>query len=228
MATLSLTEYLPPGAHLSPWGGPVSGDYLYVHCRPNGVPFYVGKGRGPRGGSLTKSRNKRHRDIVGHYGQENILIFFALAPGESVAFAWEVYAIRSMKAAGVALANFNEGGEGSTNPNSEVRAKMAAAKLGRRLSEEHRAKISAAHKGKQKSARHLAAIGAALKGRAPSEAAIRRSADLRRGVKQSPEEVEKRVAPLRGRKRPPEFCRLMSELAQARRASIGQTPRGAP
>ena len=226
--TRELAGLLPHGAVLLPWDGPVAGDYLYLHCRPNGVPFYVGKGRGARAASFTKSRNKHHRDVVGHYGPESILILFALAPDEATAFAWEIEAIRKLRAAEVALANYNEGGEGSTNPSLEARAKMAAAKAGRQLSEEHRAKISAAHMGKQKTAKHLAAIGAALKGKRPSEAATLRSADLRRGVKQCPEAVEKRVAPLRGRKRPAEFRQLMSEVAKARIARGVPMPRRTP
>jgi hypothetical protein len=72
---------------------------------------------------------------------------------------------------GAMLTNSTAGGIGPGNPTEETRAKMRAAKLGRRISDAQRAKQSASMKGRTKpprSAEHIAKIAAARAGQAPS------------------------------------------------------------
>jgi hypothetical protein len=125
--------------------------------------------------------------------------------------------IVELKWAGHKLSNFNDGGEGSANPALHVRAKMAAAKLGKPIPEERKRRISLALAGKPKSPAHVANVAAALKGRPPSAANRFSVLAASLGRRQTQEEKDKRAASNRGKKRSSEFCALMSRLAIARR-----------
>lgn len=48
--------------------------YVYAHLKPDGTPFYVGKGCNGRSREFSCGRNKFHKNIVNKYGKENILI----------------------------------------------------------------------------------------------------------------------------------------------------------
>lgn len=52
--------------------------YTYLHCKPNGAPFYVGKGCRSTGGERShkfSGRNKHHQNIVAKHGKNNIKIY---------------------------------------------------------------------------------------------------------------------------------------------------------
>jgi len=78
--------------------------------------------------------------------------------------------------------NLKVGGESHRYAES-TKQKMRAAKLGKKLTEEHKRKI-----------------GESGKGRIRSQEAIRKSADASRGRKKTPEEIEKQRAKMIGRK----------------------------
>lgn len=149
--------------------------YIYLHCKPDGTPFYVGKGCNGRGHSkrshdLKRSRNAHHRAVVEKYGAENIGIFVFPCESEHQALKDEISTIRQLRAEGFRLANATDGGEGSSGllPNAETRAKMSAKRKGVKRSPETVAKMKAAgicfkpgdkgFAGKSHTAEHLARL----------------------------------------------------------------------
>lgn len=122
--------------------------YTYLHCKPNGDPFYVGKGKGVRSNNF-KQRSAYHKRIVAKYGRENIQIFVFPCDSEEQAFADEVQQIAQLRREGYELCNATDGGEGTCGQvySDESRAKMSAARKQRKTTDETKAKMSAAHTG---------------------------------------------------------------------------------
>ena len=128
--------------------------YIYVHCKPTGMPFYVGKGHGNRAYNLT--RKEWHAHVVEKYGIENIQIFVHVCESEAHAYICERWLISYGRAHKWPLVNLTDGGEGCSGlPCSpEKKAKLSAASLGnknmvgRHHSAETRLKISRAKNGK--------------------------------------------------------------------------------
>lgn len=125
--------------------------YIYLHCKPDGTPFYVGKGcnglgHSKRSHDLKRSRNAHHRAVVEKYGAENIGIFVFHCESEDQALADEILTIRQLRSEGFKLANATDGGEGSCGlrPSAETRAKMSAKRKGVKRSPETIAKMKAA------------------------------------------------------------------------------------
>jgi len=91
--------------------------YIYVHCRPDGEPFYVGKGH-----STTRSRgraydlapshrkNPHHKNVVAKHGKEKILIYTHNCESEQQAHEHEVWMIAYFGRKN--LVNGTDGGEG--------------------------------------------------------------------------------------------------------------------
>jgi hypothetical protein len=117
-----------------------TGEFTYLHCKPDGVPFYVGKGSIKRSKKLY-DRNKYHENIVTKYGKENILIGRIECSSENIAFDLERGIIKCLRRSGIKLTNFTEGGIGG------VCGKPSWNK-GKKFTEEHRAKLSIARMGK--------------------------------------------------------------------------------
>lgn len=86
----------------------------YVHARPDGSVFYVGKGSTKRSLELWRSRNAHHANVVNKYGQENILVGRIPCSSDSISLALEVGLIKCFRRMGVALVNQTFGGEGVT------------------------------------------------------------------------------------------------------------------
>lgn len=193
----------------------------YVHARPDGRIFYVGKGKESRARSL--HRNSYHAKIVNKYGAENIRVGFVACSSEGIAFTLEIGIIKCLRRMGVALTNQTDGGEGCTGlvQTAEAKAKVSRANKGRKATLEHRAKISRAGignkycLGKTLSAERRAKASATLLGRArpdavrlkisaskkgvPLSASHREKLSIaKRGSKQSAEHVAKRFAHARG------------------------------
>ena len=122
--------------------------YTYVHCRPDGTPFYVGKGHGSRSHHFGV-RNPHHKNIVAKHGKENIVILVFPAESEEQSFVDEIKMIESFRQDGFSLVNMTGGGEGVSNPSQEVRTKIGAAKkgnkywVGRKHSDATKKKIAA-------------------------------------------------------------------------------------
>jgi hypothetical protein len=141
--------------------GSVSEDkvsYAYLHCRPNGTPFYVGKGTANRV-TRTHARNKHYGHITDKYGRDNILIGSLECSSDAIAFELEKGLIKCFKRKGVDLANYTEGGEGFTQGNipwnkgragllsDEARAKISVAATEQMNTSESKARNSAIHSG---------------------------------------------------------------------------------
>ena len=86
--------------------------YIYIHRKPDGTPFYVGKGHGKRAYKRT-NRNPHHTALFAKYGDE-IIIDIINAESEQHAFQLEREHIAMFKDQGYRLANQTDGGEGVT------------------------------------------------------------------------------------------------------------------
>lgn len=165
--------------------------YTYLHCKPNGDPFYVGKGIGKRSHDLSR-RSKWHKAIVAKHGIE-ILVF--KKDSEESAFKSEIRLIKMLRNAGFELANQTDGGEGAS---------------GRVWSEEARIKMSNSHIGIKRSPETKALISASKKGHFTSPEARAKMSASRKGKKLSPEHCAKISVANKGIKFSPERCANIS------------------
>lgn len=126
-------------------------NYAYVHCKPDGVPFYVGKGVRSRYKDF-KYRNKYHKRVVAKYGQANILIGLLECSNNENALLLEVGLIKCFRRMGHKLTNLTDGGEGNVGWKcpEKVRKAVAKANRARVLSLEQRAVIGNLWRGKKR------------------------------------------------------------------------------
>lgn len=117
--------------------------YTYLHCTPDFLPFYVGKGSGKRA-YFMYDRNPHHQNKIKKYGKENIKVFVFPCDSEKQAFSDEIQQIRQLRRDGYDLVNLTDGGDGAT---------------GFVHSEETRLKMSAVAKGKKKPLTSIGLIG---------------------------------------------------------------------
>lgn len=149
--------------------------YVYIHKKPDGTPFYVGKGTGNRAYQFSK-RTQWHKNIVEKYGRNNIIIEIVNCVNESQAFDLEKIYIKQLKRDGVCLVNLTDGGEGhsgfkqsqttkdkraeklkqfyASDAGKETNKALNAHRIGRKNSDETKRKMSKAAKGKPKSKEH--------------------------------------------------------------------------
>lgn len=188
--------------------------YAYLHCRPDGSPFYVGKGHGRRMHNLT-DRTVWHKHVTTKYGAHNILIGKLDCSSEEIAFELEKGLIKCLRRMGHALVNLTEGGDGASGyvPTAETRARIAEAGRGRKASAETRAKRSATRKAQMLADPSIANnMSAKLKGRKFSEETLARMRDSqRRSYATNPERGARIAAGNRGR--------TQSEESNQKRAS---------
>jgi hypothetical protein len=191
----------------------VTTSFAYVHCKPDGTPFYVGKGALRRVKYLGE-RNSYHQAVVQKYGKENILIGMFDCSSSSIAYDLERGLIKCLKRSGVQLTNFTDGGEGGVNPTPETRQRLSiaakkrgvseachiakvAAKKGKPLSDEHKTKVANSMKGVVFSEEHRANIRASAKKRGMSKEIQEKAWSASRGRVQPLEERMKRSATMR-------------------------------
>jgi alkylated DNA nucleotide flippase Atl1 len=129
--------------------------YTYSHNKPDGTPFYIGKGQGRR--AFKKRENTHWQRIVAKYGYEVQILAYWNTHEE--ALDHEVLLISCFKDMGYELANKTNGGEGCENPSIDTRKKMSLAKIGKtsprkgvKLTTKQKLKISESGKGKSKKA----------------------------------------------------------------------------
>ena len=104
---------------------------VYIHSRPDGTPFYVGKGTFVRANELAPSRRtKHHANVVTKYGRENIRICVFPCLDEKDSFRFEVYWIKKLRLLGHKLINYTEGGEGASGRKMTI-AQQSALEKGR-------------------------------------------------------------------------------------------------
>ena len=128
--------------------------YIYLHCKPDLTPFYVGKGSGKRSHDFCGRRNKHHKNIVAKYGAENIDVLVFQRESEIQALADEIQWIKVLRDAGYELVNLTNGGEGTSGYRHtvETRARNSSAhignknSLGRKHSEYAKERMSKAQK----------------------------------------------------------------------------------
>ena len=164
--------------------------FAYIHCKPDGVPFYVGKGSLRRAKYLGE-RNPYHKAVVAKHGKDSILIGKLECSSDEIAFELEKGLIKCLRASGVELTNFTDGGEGTVNPTPETRKRLSeAAKKrgvsqacqeakvkalkGRKMSEEQKSRQSLAMTGKIFTEEHRKniSISAKKRGMAAAHAAL--------------------------------------------------------
>jgi hypothetical protein len=135
----------------------------YIHFRPNGEAFYVGKGTKKRAHTMG-ARNQHHESVVAKHGKENIQISFIPCSTEAVAFELEVGLIKTFIQNGVKLTNMTDGGEGASGHihNKETKTKLSAANIGKTLTVETRAKISTALVGNRHAVGNQHGVGKVL------------------------------------------------------------------
>jgi hypothetical protein len=88
--------------------------YTYIHSKPGGEPFYVGKGKGKRSHDFANGRNKSYLEIVALFGAENIEVQVFEKESEEDAFKSEIEYIKSLREAGYEICNRTNGGEGKS------------------------------------------------------------------------------------------------------------------
>lgn len=128
--------------------------------------------------------------------------------------------IRDLRLSGTALTNATDGGEGAPGfcPSEETRARMSAARTGRKMPASAIAKTAAALRGRKQSATHVAALAATRRGKAPLAAtAAARLVNL--GKKQSAEVVAGRMAGIK-RRAGAEFRKLDDESVRIIRSGF--------
>lgn len=214
--------------------------YAYIHSKPDGTPFYVGKGKGYRANDFNR-RNQWHQNTVNKIGKENVLISKIECSSERIAFDLEIGLIKTMRANGIALVNLTDGGEGSSGliPTEETRAKLSAASTGRVHSAEARKKLSKAKKGmpspnlgKFHSKETKAKISASRMGKAGTPWSDESKAKLSASIKGKPkkplsEEAKRKISvagigrpsPMKGKTFSEEVRRNMSEAHKGKTAS---------
>lgn len=131
--------------------------YVYIHKKPDGTPFYVGKGTGKRAYNFY-CRSKWHKNIVAKYGQNNIIIEVINCVNESQAFDLERIYIKQFKMTGVCLVNLTDGGEGTSGyvHKNIAKEKIGIAQKGKITSSYAKSVSSKIHKGNayRKGAKH--------------------------------------------------------------------------
>lgn len=194
--------------------------YVYLIFRPNGIPCYVGKGKGRRSKiHATKNTNPHLNSIYRLNNGELPIVKIKEGLSEKEAFEIEKIFIRVIgrEIHGGPLVNQTDGGEGVSGYkhteetklrmhswekghepwnkgnawDEETKAKMREAKLGTKQSPEHRAAIGAAHKGRKRPPETGAKITAAKLGKKASE---KTKAKLRQSNRSRDPEVRARIA----------------------------------
>lgn len=109
----------------------------YVHCRPDGTPFYVGKGTVNRAKKIFRDHNPGHVRIVKECGASNILVGILECSDEETAFLLERGLIKRLRKMGVCIVNLTEGGEGTSGVvvSKEARESRRARMVGNRYGE---------------------------------------------------------------------------------------------
>jgi hypothetical protein len=186
----------------------MAGFYTYLHCKPNGDTFYVGKGHGNRF-RVFAQRGDFHANVVAKYGAKNIKVFVFPCDSEQQAFDDEVQQIAQLRRDGFRLANHTDGGEGAS---------------GRKLPEESIRKMSESHKGQpawnkgvSMSAEFCAMMSKKLTGKKQSAETIKKRFASRSGYKHSEETKARISASHNGKKMSAEAIEKM------RRSKIGVT-----
>ncbi len=130
--------------------------YTYSHNKPDGTPFYIGKGVGNR--AYKTNRNVYWKRVANKYDYEVQILAYWKTHKE--ALDHEKLLISCMEDIGINLTNLTAGGEGCYNPSKETRLKMSLAKKGKPSSRKgaslsYETKLKLSLSGKEKPRRAL-------------------------------------------------------------------------
>jgi len=123
--------------------------YVYVHRKAtDGSVFYVDKGKGNRAFDKTGRNAYWHRIVNKHGFKSDIVIRFE---HEECAFSFEIALIKMHGRKN--LCNASNGGEGPSGliHTIESKAKMSAARIGKKKSKESIEKTASSHRGRKRS-----------------------------------------------------------------------------
>jgi hypothetical protein len=139
--------------------------YAYIHCKPDGTPFYVGKGNKARLKRLERPSNDGHNTILAAFGRDNILVGSFECSTEEISFDLERGLIKKLRKMGFDIVNLTDGGGGASGFKMPEKAKekIRDALTGRAFSPAHLRNLKKALQGRPMppiSATHKAAIGA--------------------------------------------------------------------
>lgn len=157
--------------------------YIYIHKKPDGTPFYVGKGHGKRAHKFY-NRNPHHQAILDKYdGQVIVEIINCIS--EKSAFELEMIYIKQLKEANYRLANMTDGGEGVTGYRFDAETVNRIAKINKtkKRSDAFKKMVSCQWKGVKR--------GIQSDSHKEKNAIARRGNTIRRGAKHSAESIEK-------------------------------------
>lgn len=176
--------------------------YVYLYLKPNGVPFYVGKGKDDRWKyhlieaqkKTTKDKNKLKLNTIKKIikqGQEPIVKFVDTNISEEQAFELECFLIDEIGRIDLGtgtLTNLTNGGEGATGykHTSEDLHRMSKWQIGRGKTEEHK---TAMRKPKSEAGRLAIAQARLDSNYRPTEETKRKLSEALKG----------RVSPMKGR-----------------------------
>jgi len=143
--------------------------YGYIHCKPDGTPFYVGKGIARRANSTGK-RNSHYNNIVAKYGKDNILKGKLPCSSQKIAFALEEGIIKCFKRMGVELTNMTTGGDGGFRagcvPWNKGKSGHLSAAVIKKMSDAKKGKVGN-RLGSPNSPESIAKMAASKKGQLP-------------------------------------------------------------
>lgn len=211
-------------------------DFLvYEHWRPDiDKCFYVGKGKLRRAKSF-EARNSRHARIVGKLRRSGLkpeVRIVASGLAEPEAFAIEVERIAFWRSEGVEIANFTDGGDGTSGYrfSAESKAKIGLKAKGRVASAVTREKMSKAREGHSWSEETKAKMSASAKlvqgERRRKECAAdpaerKRMADMAKAIAVDPDMRARRAANAKALWQDPEYrARVMAARSKGRCVSI--------
>lgn len=144
--------------------------YVYVIFRPNGIPCYVGKGKGRRSEHHALFSHNRHlKNIYSQAGGKLPLVKIreGLTDPEACEIERAFIAAIGREDLGLGpLVNFCDGGEGRSGviQTEEKRRKLSLALKGRKFTEEHLRNMSLSRKGKKRSPESCAKQSATVSG----------------------------------------------------------------
>jgi len=156
--------------------------YTYAYLRPNGVPYYIGKGKGDR-------MFRKNRKGAKPPSDPSLILVLKSGISEEDALKHEIYMIHVLGRKDLGegpLWNFTDGGDGLSNPSKEIRDKIASSKKGKpggmsgkKLTMEQREKISKALTGR---------VGGGMTGKTHSpETIVKMSETFKKSGRKPPE-----------------------------------------
>lgn len=176
--------------------------YVYLHSKPNGEIFYVGKGNGRRAWAKAQ-RSEYWKRTVAKYGYQVSIFLDDVSDEKALSVEKDL-----IDAIGLDnLVNFTKGGEGilGYNHSEEAKKKIGLANRGgtswskgKKLSEEHRNKIKLSNKGRTFSKEHREKISKSNKNKLPWNTGKKRSDKTKKKISENSAQKVKLIDTITG------------------------------